>query len=136
MAAVAMAAMIASMSVRADATNATAGGADRKPGATLVEASEAAKLITEKKVVVLDVRMPAEFANGHIAGAMNLDIYDKDFRTKLEKLDKNQAYLVHCAVGMRSAKACKIMDQEGFNTLYDLKGGFDAWKKARLPVEK
>ena len=85
---------------------------------------------------MLDVRMPPEFAKGHIAGATNLDIYDKDFKTKLEQLDKNQPYLVHCAVGMRSAKAYKIMDQQGFKTIYDLKGGMDAWKKAGLPVEK
>lgn len=122
--------------VEAEPTNSAANGAEKKTGATLVEPAQAAKLIAEKKVVVLDVRMPPEFAKGHIAGATNLDFYNKDFKASLEKLDKNQPYLVHCAVGMRSAKACKIMDQEGFKTLYDLKGGFDAWKKAGMPVEK
>ena len=128
--------IIAPTALRAEATNSAAGGTERKTDATLIEPGDAAKLVADKKVVVLDVRMPPEFAKGHIAGAKNLDIYNKDFKANLEKLDKNQPYLVHCAVGMRSAKACKLMDQEGFKTLYDLKGGMDAWKKAGLPVEK
>ena len=100
----------------------------------LIEASEAEKLIAEKKVVVLDVRSPAEFASGHIQGATNLDIHGKDFKTKLAEMDKDQPYLVHCAVGMRSAKACTAMSGLGFKNVYDLKGGLDAWKKAGKPI--
>jgi phage shock protein E len=102
----------------------------------LVEPAEASALIASKKVVVLDVRTPAEFARGHIAGATNLDFHAPDFRSKLEKLDKNQPYLVHCAVGGRSAQACKLMNQLDFKSLYDLKGGMTAWEKAGQPVEK
>jgi phage shock protein E len=109
--------------------------AGRKP-AQLVEPAEASELIASKKVVVLDVRSPAEYAHGHIAGSTNLDFHGRDFRSKLEKLDKNQPYLVHCAVGMRSAQACKVMNQLDFKTLYDLKGGLTAWEKAGQPVEK
>ena len=93
-------------------------------------------MIASKKVVVLDVRTPAEFARGHIAGATNLDFHAPDFRSKLEKLDKNRPYLVHCAVGGRSAQACKMMNQLDFKSLYDLKGGMTAWEKAGQPVEK
>src|SRR5262249_32832145 len=102
-------AIVTPLAAKAEPTNSAAGGAERKSGATLVEPAEAAKLIADKKVVVLDVRMPPEFAKGHIAGATNLDIYNKDFKANLAKLDKSQPYLVHCAVGMRSAKACRIM---------------------------
>lgn len=102
----------------------------------LVEPAEAQKLIADKKVVVLDVRTAAEYASGHILGSTNLDIRDPDFQAKLAKLDKTQPYLVHCAVGMRSAKACAAMDKLDFRTVYDLKGGLDAWHKAGLPVEK
>ena len=89
-----------------------------------------------KKVVVLDVRTPEEFAAGHIAGATNVNLNGKDFQERLEKLDKSQAYLVHCAVGMRSARACKKMNELEFKTLYDLKGGLTAWKKDGKPVTK
>ena len=102
----------------------------------LVEPAEAQKLITDKQVVILDVRSAAEFASGHLHGATNLDIRDPEFKTKLAKLDKSKAYLVHCAVGMRSARACETMGQLDFATLYDLKGGLTAWQKAGLPVEK
>jgi phage shock protein E len=93
-------------------------------------------MIADKKVVVLDVRTPAEFASGHIEGAKNIDIHGKTFQTTLEQLDKDQPYLVHCAVGMRSAKACTVMSHLQFKTVYDLKGGLDAWKKAGNPVVK
>ena len=101
-----------------------------------VKPEQAQKLIADKKVVVLDVRTPAEFAAGHIAGATNIDFRDKDFAAKVAKLDKSQAYLVHCAAGQRSAKACSAMQQLDFATLYDLKGGLSAWQDAGLPVEK
>ncbi len=102
----------------------------------LVEPAEAQKLIADKKVMVLDVRTAAEFASGHVHGAVNLDTRDPDFQAKLAKLDKTRPYLVHCAVGMRSAKACTAMDKLDFKTVYDLKGGLTAWQKAGLPVEK
>jgi rhodanese-related sulfurtransferase len=107
-----------------------------KPATHLVEAAEAKQLIADKKVVVLDVRTPGEFADGHLAGAINLDFRDKDFAAKVAKLDKNQPYLVHCAAGVRSAKACDIMGPMQFKTLYDLKGGLSAWQKAGYKLEK
>lgn len=109
---------------------------DNKTKPQLVDATEAEKLIADKKVVVLDVRNPAEYASGHIQGSTNLDIHGKDFQTKLGEMDKNQPYLVHCAVGMRSAKACTVMSTLGFKNVYDLKGGLDAWKKAGKPIVK
>ena len=107
-----------------------------KIAAKLVTPAEAEKLIADKKVVVLDVRTPDEFAAGHIAGAKNINLNAKDFQEKVEKLDKNQAYLVHCAVGMRSAKACKKLNELQFKTLYDLQGGLTAWKKDGKQVVK
>jgi len=107
-----------------------------KIAAKLVTPAEAEKLITDKKVTVVDVRTPEEFAAGHIAGAKNINLNGKDFQDKLEKLDKSKPYLVHCAVGMRSAKACKKMNELQFKTLYDLQGGINAWKKDGKPVIK
>ena len=94
------------------------------------------KLIAAKKVIVLDVRTPSEFANGHIAGATNLDFHAPDFQARLEKLDKHQTYLVHCAVGGRSARAGALMSTLDFDSVYDLKGGLGAWEKAGKPVVK
>ena len=121
---------------RAAESNRASAGGEAKHGPQLIEPSEAQKLIQAKKVVVLDVRTPSEYAAGHITGATNVDFRGKDFQAKVAQLDKSQAYLVHCAVGARSARACAAMDQLDFKTIYDLKGGISAWQKAGLPVEK
>jgi rhodanese-related sulfurtransferase len=102
----------------------------------LVDVAQAEKLIAAKTVVILDVRTPSEFAAGHLAGATNLDIHSRDFQSRLEHLDKRQSYLVHCAVGMRSARAAALMSGLDFKSVYDLKGGLDAWHKAGKPVVK
>ena len=94
------------------------------------------KLRANTNNVVLDVRSAAEFEKGRIPHAVNIDINSSKFAEKVAALDTNKTYLVNCAVGMRSAKACKKMEAMGFKNLYDLEGGFDDWKKARKPVEK
>ncbi len=73
---------------------------------TNVSVVDARDLITanagNKDFVILDVRTPQEFAEGHIINAVNLDINSKSFRDDLKKLDKNKTYLVYCRTGMRS----------------------------------
>ena len=79
--------------------------------------------------VVLDVRTPAEFAKGHIEGATNIDVMAPDFASRVGKLDKSKTYLVNCAAGVRSARACKQMGELDFPSLVNLKGGYAAWSK-------
>jgi rhodanese-related sulfurtransferase len=86
--------------------------------------------------IVLDVRTPEEFAKGHIAGATLLDFKSPGFAAGLEKLDKKKTYLVHCAVGGRSAKACLQMHDLGFVRVFNLEGGLQAWQAAGKPVVK
>lgn len=90
----------------------------------------------EKDAVVLDVRTPSEYADGHVPGAVNLDIHDPEFDQKIEHLDKSKTYLVHCAKGVRSATAVKKMSGLGFAGLFDFHGGFSAWENAHKPIEK
>jgi len=94
------------------------------------------KLRADKKNVVLDVRTPEEFAKGHIPGAINVDFNAPDFQKKVAELDKSKTYLVHCAAGVRSAKACTVMDKIAFPNIVNLEPGFRAWEKAGKPVEK
>jgi rhodanese-related sulfurtransferase/thioredoxin-related protein len=98
--------------------------------------AEFAKLAADKQNVVLDVRTAKEFAVGHIAGAVNLDVMASDFETKAGALDKDKTYLVHCASGVRSARACGKLTQLNFPKLYNLPDGFKGWVKAGQPVEK
>ena len=94
------------------------------------------KLRQQTNAVVLDVRTPKEFAAGHIPGAVNLDWNAADFGKKVAELDKSKTYLVHCAVGGRSAKASDKMTALQFTAVYNLEGGMKAWEKAGKPVEK
>ena len=98
--------------------------------------AEFAKMATDKRSVVLDVRTAKEFEAGHIAGAVNLDFLASDFEEKVKALDKEKTYLVHCASGVRSARACTKLTRLDFPKLYNLPGGFKAWTKAGQPVEK
>ena len=97
---------------------------------------EFAKLAEDKKNVVLDVRTAKEFADGHISGAINIDVNSADFAAKVASLDKEKTYLVHCAAGRRSATACEKLVPMGFKSLYDLAPGFREWEKAGKKVEK
>ena len=94
------------------------------------------KLRTNNTSVILDVRTPSEFARGHIPGAVNIDWNAKNFTENVAALDKSHTYLVHCASGIRSAKACQKMEKLNFTNLYNLEGGFKAWEQASKPTEK
>jgi phage shock protein E len=100
-----------------------------------VDVAEFAKLREGGTNVVLDVRSTGEYKAGHIPGAINLDVNTPAFKEKVKALDRSKLYLVHCAAGVRSAKACKIMSTIQFTNLVNLEGGFRAWQKEGKPVE-
>lgn len=112
--------------------------ADAKPGGAHknVKAEEFEKLLQSKTNVVLDVRTKKEHDEAHLPGAILIDITEGNFEQEVAKLDKSKTYLVHCAAGGRSTRACKKMEQLGFKNLYNLEGGLTAWQKAGKPVEK
>lgn len=101
-----------------------------------VKADEAAKIIADGKVAVIDVRTPDEFKDGHIQGAKNIDIMANDFEAQLGKLDKTQPTLVHCQAGGRSTRALKVFEKLGFKNLIHLDDGFGGWEAAGKPVVK
>ncbi|HEY3333693.1 MAG TPA: rhodanese-like domain-containing protein [Candidatus Limnocylindrales bacterium] len=103
------------------------GSAVTKPGP-----AEAAAMVGSR--VVIDVRTPAEFAAGHIAGARNIDVESGDFATQVAALDKGAAYLLYCRSGRRSALAADQMAAAGFKDIVD-GGGMDALVAAGAPVE-
>src|SRR5437764_15485758 len=92
-----------------------------------VKPDEFEKLSKEKDSVILDVRTPKEFAEGHLPSAVNIDWNSKEFDQKVAALDKSKTYLVHCAVGGRSARACEKLTKLDFPHLYNLEGGIMAW---------
>jgi rhodanese-related sulfurtransferase len=101
-----------------------------------INAEEVEKLLAGKQAVILDVRRPAEFASGHIPGAVNLNVEDPAFDENARKLDTNQTYVVHCAHGIRSARAADKLKALNFGSILDFSEGFSAWQKAEKPVAK
>jgi rhodanese-related sulfurtransferase len=70
-------------------------------------------------LTVIDVRTPAEYAAGHIAGATNIDVEAADFGSKIAVLDKKARYLVYCHSGNRSGMAATQMAAAGFTSIVD-----------------
>lgn len=86
------------------------------------------KLNQDDNAAILDVRTEEEVEGGYIPGAKNIDIYKgQEFLDELENLDKSKNYYVYCRSGKRSAQACTLMDQKGFNDTFNLIGGFSQW---------
>ncbi len=84
----------------------------------------------EQDAVILDVRTPKETAEGMIEGAIEIDIKSDSFAEKIAALEKDKTYLVYCRSGKRSVSACNQMAKLEFDSLYNLLGGYNAWKKA------
>lgn len=84
--------------------------------------------------VVLDVRTPQEFADGHLPNAVNLDIENATFDTQLAALSTASTYAVYCRSGNRSGAALEKMRAAGFTSAFHLGGGIGAWQSAGLDV--
>ncbi|GAB3247618.1 hypothetical protein GCM10027425_03540 [Alteromonas gracilis] len=79
-------------------------------------------------MTVLDVRTPAEFAEGHLPGAVNVDVSAPDFGQRIADLDPEAAYAVYCRSGSRSAEALRLMQEAGFDDVAHLDGGITEWQ--------
>jgi len=101
---------------------------------------EAFSLIQENNnnpyFVILDVRTPEEFSDGHIEDAINIDFNSQGFKDSLNKLDKSKTYLVYCRTANRSRGAVNIMEELDFTQIYHLLGGIVQWEKEGFPVIK
>ena len=87
-----------------------------------------AKLATVPNPQLVDVRTPEEFANGNIAGAVNINIHDADFLQNINKIDKNKPVFVYCQAGGRSKKCAEKMKSLGFSEIYELEPGYAGWE--------
>ena len=95
------------------------------------------KAVKQTEVVILDVRTPEEFSNGHIRNAINMDWNNfEGFSTEASLLLKNVPVYVYCHSGLRSEKASKWLRLNGFDQVKDLRGGFEAWKKSDKPITR
>jgi len=101
------------------------------PKLTATDVSE--KLKFGKHPLIIDVRQPDEFHQGHIAGAKLIPL--GELRKRMKELPHGREIVCVCASGNRSNSAAKLLAKEGF-TVFDMMGGMHAWRRVKLPVQK
>lgn len=83
------------------------------------------KLTKEKEVILIDVRSNQEYEEGHLNGAINISVYN--LKNEIENLvkDKEKVIILYCSSGHRSKKAKEILENLGYENVYNLKNGID-----------
>lgn len=101
---------------------------------TLLSPQEFASKMDElSDEVLLDVRTPSEYKQGHIENSLNYDYNGRDFHNQVAKLDKTKPIMVYCLSGGRSGAAANKLRNDGFEKVYELDLGMMAWRSADLP---
>jgi rhodanese-related sulfurtransferase len=91
-------------------------------------------LLQNRGALLIDVREPDEYAQGHAPGSMSIPLGQLEQRLNEIADYKNKPVAVICHSGRRSAQAAKLLDKAGFSAITNVDGGMLAWKKAGLPV--
>ena len=108
----------------------------RASNAPPIAAEDLAKRLgVEGAPVVLDVRSPAEYATGHIPGAINIPHNELAWRLAEIPTGKSGEIVVHCQAGKRAAAAEGVLAEAGYTDVRDLQGHMAGWVDADLPVE-
>lgn len=103
---------------------------------TNLKASQFNEKVSTSNVQILDVRTSEEFDQGHIKGAINVDVNSDNFDVDVLKLDNTKPVYVYCLAGVRSNDAAEKMKALGFDQIFQLDGGIKSWNTANLPLDK
>lgn len=111
-----------------------ASGCSRNDSIISVSVPVFEKEMKSDSVQLLDVRTPEEYAEGHINGAININVQADKFREMaVKKLSKDSTILVYCRSGKRSLTAAEILTKLGYKVI-NLKGGIIDWKENGRPL--
>jgi len=88
------------------------------------------------ETIVIDVRTPSEFADGHLTHALNLDFRSAQFRDSIEAFDRGNVYVLYCRSGNRAEQAKQMMDRMGFKQVRNIGGVKEASKILGLEIIK
>jgi rhodanese-related sulfurtransferase len=84
--------------------------------------------------VVVDVRTPDEYSEGHIEGAVNVNYFDSNFSEQISKFEKTKPIFVYCRSGKRSTSAASKLIELGYNQVYNLEGGILNWASNNFQI--
>ncbi|WP_218127017.1 rhodanese-like domain-containing protein [Catalinimonas alkaloidigena] len=121
--------------IRTDSNEGVAVLPDYQEEDNTLSPKEFARQIADEQAVLLDVRTPEEYEEGHLEGAKLVDYKSDEFEEQVRALDPQRTYYMYCRSGVRSHKALEQMKEMGFKHLYELDGGITAWKSEGLPVK-
>ncbi len=121
-------------------TSAPATPANSSAAIPSISTEDASTLIEKNQnnpdFTIIDVRTAGEFNGGHLAEAVNVDYYSPDFKSMVDKLNRNKEYLIYCQTGIRGRSATQIMLDMGFTKVHNLSGGIVEWMNAGYPTTK
>ncbi|MFA6078002.1 MAG: rhodanese-like domain-containing protein [Candidatus Paceibacterota bacterium] len=94
-----------------------------------IKPEEVAEVLAQG-ATLLDVRTEDEFLDGHIPGAINIEIGEMSDED-IEQLDKEKTYVLYCRSGGRSSRAAQMLEALDFGDVYNLEGGYMEWVKTQ-----
>jgi rhodanese-related sulfurtransferase len=100
----------------------------------VVDINAAVSLMDDDELIILDVREEKERSSGFINNDINIPM--SQVKNKMGSLDKSKNILVYCKSGTRSDQISGFLSKNEFQNVSSLKGGFNAWQKAELPIQK
>ena len=100
----------------------------------VVDTNGAVSLMDDDELIILDVREEKERSVGFLTNDLNIPM--GQVKAKMESLDKSKNILVYCKSGTRSDRIADILSKNDFQKVSSLKGGFNAWLKADLPIQR
>ena len=105
-------------------------------GYSSVSPTESTQMINHDDALILDVRESNEYSEGHIINSLHIPL--SGLKKRINDLDKHKAkkVIVACRSGHRSSQACATLKKEGFEHVFNLRGGVMAWESANLPLIK
>ena len=108
-------------------------GCGQSPAGAGVDISvdEALRLWKNKEAIIIDVRTPGEYQDGHIPGVVNIPL--DELEKRIGEIPKDKKVVLICRTGNRSAQGTKLLRSKGFNNVYNSTGGMSTWKG---PIER
>ena len=108
-------------------------GCGQSPAGAGVDISvdEALRLWQNKEAIIIDVRTPGEYRDGHIPGVVNIPL--DELEKRIGEIPKDKKVVLICRTGSRSAQGTRLLRSKGLNNVYNSTGGMSTWKG---PVEK
>jgi len=105
-------------------------------GYSSVSPTESTQMINHDDALILDVRESNEYSEGHIINSLHIPL--SGLKNRMKDLDKHKTkkVIVACRSGHRSSQACATLKKEGFEKVFNLRGGVMAWESANLPLIK